>query len=271
MAKAFSVASWNVEHFNQEQEEERVKRVIDFLSLQKPDVFALYEVEGSEVFSPLVSQMSGYTFHITEGPQVQEILLGIRHGLTAFFTQRIEFKSGVTAMRPGALVTMTVSGVHYPLLFLHTASGSNPRGLGLRDDMLDRACEFRETLDKAGGGRANYIFLGDLNTMGMKYLAGKNISTDEELVSLAKKVKKYTMRFLKKDAPATWSNGSASRYSPSNLDHVIAAEHLEFTLFGDAEVSVRGWPKEQTTAEQDSWIHDYSDHGLLYFEVQKVS
>lgn len=271
MVKAFSVASWNVEHFKQDPD--RIKRVIDFLSRQEPDVFALYEVQGSEVFQSLVSQMPDYTFHITEGQQVQEILIGVRQGLTAFFTQKLEFKSGVAAFRPGALLTVTISDVNYPLLFLHTASGNDPRGLGLRDDMLVRACKFRETLDQAGGGPANYLFLGDLNTMGMvySYVRDKDISTDNELAKLAGQAKRYDMRFLKKDAPATWSNGSTSSTPPSNLDHVIAAEHLKFKLFGDAEVTVRGWPKEQTTAEQDSWIQDYSDHGLLYFEVQKVS
>jgi hypothetical protein len=68
MAKAFSLASWNVEHFR--SPDSRVGRVVDFLvDLGPPDVFALYEVEGKEVFDALVTKMPGYTFHITEGPQ----------------------------------------------------------------------------------------------------------------------------------------------------------------------------------------------------------
>jgi endonuclease/exonuclease/phosphatase family metal-dependent hydrolase len=270
--KAFSVASWNVEHF--EGNPDRLKRIVDFINSQTPDVFALYEVEGSSVFQTLVSAMPNYTFHITEGQQAQEILLGVRHGLTAFFTQKLEFKSGVYAMRPGALLTVTIDGEHYPLLFLHTASSNDPRGLGLRDDMLVRACKFRGVLDDAAGGagRANYIFLGDFNTMGMvyHYVKGKNISQDEELVKLAAQAKRYKMQILKKTAPATWSNGSTSDIPPSNLDHVVAANHLTFTLFNGNEVSVRGWPQEATPAAQDEWIGRYSDHALLYFEVQKV-
>src|SRR3990172_5751252 len=147
MAKAFSVASWNVEHFKQDNT--RIERVVGFLKKQQPDIFALYEVEGSTLFQTLVGALKDYTFHITEGPQVQEILVGIRQGITAFFTQKIEFRAGASAMRPGALLTVTISGKHYPLLFLHTASGNDPRGLGLRDDMMVRACDFRKTLDKA--------------------------------------------------------------------------------------------------------------------------
>ena len=39
MAKAFSLASWNVEHFKDDPAE-RVARVLAFLQKQKPDVFA---------------------------------------------------------------------------------------------------------------------------------------------------------------------------------------------------------------------------------------
>ena len=46
MAKAFSIASWNVEHFKSDPT--RVSRIIDFLKKQKPDVIGLYEVEKRE-------------------------------------------------------------------------------------------------------------------------------------------------------------------------------------------------------------------------------
>ena len=271
MAKAFSVASWNVEHFKEDNS--RVERVIGFLKKQKPDVFALYEVEGATVFQTLVNGMKDYTFHITEGPQVQEILVGVRRGLTAFFTQKTEFKAGASLMRPGALLTVTISGKHYPILFLHTASKNDPRGLGLRDDMLVRACDFRKALDKAAGGeKANYIFLGDLNTMGMdyKYVQGKDLTTADELTKLEKQAKKRKMRLLNKSAPATWSNGSKSSILPSNLDHVVAADHLKFTSFSGCEISVRGWAEKSTPQSQDAWIKEFSDHSLLYFEVHKV-
>ena len=77
MAKAFSVASWNVEHFKSQGVSSRVEDVVEFLAEQRPDVFALYEVEGKEVFDALTTLMPEYTFHITEGQQVQQILLGV--------------------------------------------------------------------------------------------------------------------------------------------------------------------------------------------------
>ena len=171
-------------------------------------------------------------------------------------------------------MTLTIDGIHYPILFLHTKSGNDPRGLGLRDDMLVQACEFKKTLEKApaAGGKANYLFLGDLNTMGMKYryVSKRNVDPGDELVKLKAEAARFDMRILMKDEPHTWSNGSKSKTPPSNLDHVIAANHLSFRPFSGTDVTVRGWPKEPTPAEQDAWIASYSDHGFLYLEVQRV-
>lgn len=73
MAKAFSVASWNVKHFKGEKH--RVDTVVQLLKDQNPDVFALYEVTGAEVFGAMLEKFPDYTFHITEGLQAQEILV----------------------------------------------------------------------------------------------------------------------------------------------------------------------------------------------------
>jgi hypothetical protein len=270
MAKAYSLASWNVEHFR--NPDSRVDRVVDFLvALGPPDVFALYEVEGKEVFDALVTKMPGYTFHITEGPEVQEILVGVSSEFTAFFTQRLEFNEGIQFLRPGALLTLTIDEKQYPILFLHTKSGNEPLGLGLRDDMFRRALEFKHVLDRVAGGVANYLFLGDLNVMGMEYtyLRDRDIDAAEELEKMRRFADGRGMKLLTKDEPATWSNGSASSIPPSDLDQVVAAEHMEFKGFGDARVQVSGWPKEPTAAAQDKWIAEYSDHGCLYLEVQK--
>jgi exonuclease III len=274
MARLFSVATWNVEHFKGDPA--RIGRVIDFLKAQDPDVFALFEVEGAEVFTELVARMPDYLFQITEGEQTQEILVGVRRTLSAFITQRTEFRSGTTHMRPGQLVTVTVKGEHYALLFLHLASGTDPRGMGLRDDMGIRAFDFRQALDKAApDGRAKYLFLGDLNTMGLDYPFGQAIDAATELRKWDRYAarKKVRMRRLAKTRPHTWSNGSASKMGPSDLDHVYATEEVSLAGFARpdgtlAEVDVRGWASLPPGPAQDSWIAEYSDHSLLYLEVR---
>lgn len=179
MAKAFSLASWNVEHFKNDLS--RVERVINFVKAQNPNVVGLYEVEGSDVFSAVTAKFPGYTLQITEGPQTQEIIVGVRSNLSVFMTQKIQFKSGTTHMRSGLLVTITVAGKPYNVLFLHLASSNEPRGFGLRDDMAIRAIKFRKTLDAAVDGKANYLFLGDLNTMGLDYPYQKDIDPSTEI------------------------------------------------------------------------------------------
>lgn len=81
---------------------------------------------------------------------------------------------------------------------------------------------------------------------------------------------------LRKSHELTWNGGSGSSFDPQNLDHVYAAKHLTFKAFTNenndvVEVDVRGWVNESTKRAQDKWIAKYSDHCLLYFEVEKVS
>lgn len=270
MAKAFSVASWNVEHLRSQGVTSRIEDVVGFLAEQNPDVFALYELEGRQAFDALTSLMPNYTFHITEGQQVQQILVGVRTNITAFFTQKTEFRSGVSLLRPGALLTLRIDEKTYPLLFLHTKSGTDPRGLGLRDDMLDRALDFAKTLDRASNGEpANYIFLGDFNIMGMqyRYVRERDIVATQELKKLEHGAKRRKMKVLDKDEDNTWWGGGT--LAPSNLDFVVARDHLQFKKFNSVEVTVRGWPKIADPAARLRWVRSLSDHGLLFFQVER--
>ena len=62
MAKAFSIASWNVEHFKEGLT--RVNRVVAFVAAQNPDILALCEVESNEVFAGVTAKFPGYKFQI---------------------------------------------------------------------------------------------------------------------------------------------------------------------------------------------------------------
>ena len=280
MAKAFSVVSWNVKHFGAKGTKKvpakDVPTVIDYLASHNADVVAVYEVVGARVFHCIVDKMPEYNWHITEGPQLQEILIGVKRRLSSFLTQKLEFKSGVSTLRPGVLLTVIVDQKKYPLLFLHLKSFDNPRGYGLRDDMLQKAIDFRKTLQKANNSNdpVNYLFLGDLNTMGMNLTYNDNdLSGEDELERLRRRldVKSVGMDILSKRHEVTWWPGSTGSLNPSNLDHVVAAKHLEFRQFSGDSVDVRGWVEEGTDSAKDNWVKKYSDHALLYFEVQKVS
>jgi len=264
------VASWNVEHFQNREPQNEAR--IAFLAEQRPDVIAIYEAEGAEVWRELMGAFPRYSFFITEGVNTQEILLGIGPSVTGFITQKVEFQARDAYMRPGAFLTVRAGGTAYSMLFLHVASMRDPRGFGLRSDMIDKAFDFKAVVDKAAGGQANFIFLGDLNAMGLDYVYGKTgqrldrveVSAEQEIGRLQHEASKRKMRVLPKTFDVTWRDKRKLR---SNLDHVVAADHLTFKRFGQAEVDVRGWPTLPDDAAQQKWNADFSDHALLYFEV----
>ena len=92
------VLSWNVE--NSKIGSTDVSRVIRHVKDYDPDVFALLEVVGAGVFDRIASRFPDYSFHMTYGRQAQEILVGVRNTLPAFFSQKTEFKSGNREPRP---------------------------------------------------------------------------------------------------------------------------------------------------------------------------
>lgn len=274
MAKAFSVLSWNVEHFGaQDKNKTSFFRdpgpIVDLIAEQDADIVAIYEVRSDIVFRPLLEKMPDHQFFITEGPQLQEILVGVRQTIPAFLTQKTEFKSGQSALRPGMLVTPFINNQYYPLLFLHVKSMADPKGFGLRYDMTIRAFDFRKVLKKANNGvAANYIFMGDMNTMGMGYYGSdKDISGTREVTELRKAAGRRNMALLGKTHDNTYWSATLGE---SNLDQVVAAEHLTFKDFGGSPVRVTGWPDKETDAARAAWVEKFSDHAMLYFEVQQV-
>lgn len=272
MAKAFSVVSWNCEHWKEDDPRSAVR--IELLAEQNADVIALYEVEGKDVWRAVMDGLPGYSFFITEGQNTQEILIGVAPGTTAFLTQRIEFQSRDAFMRPGAFLTVRVDGAEYSLLFLHLASMTDGRGFGLRADMTERALKFKQHLDGIAKGKANYMFMGDLNVMGLDYVYGKEgssllhdrVSAEHEIAALGYFAGKADMRVLSKTADFTWHGSGKMR---SNLDQVVASDQIAFEQFGGKDVDVRGWP-QLPDAEQEKWVEKFSDHALLYFEVSKA-
>ena len=54
-------------------------------------------------------------------------------------------------------------------------------------------------------------------------------------------------------------------------EHIDKIEFLRrLKKFGANEVRVSGWVDETSDAKKDDWVKTYSDHAMLYFEVQKV-
>jgi endonuclease/exonuclease/phosphatase family metal-dependent hydrolase len=273
MTKILSFASWNVEHFHGNPD--RVSRVVNLLKEKDPDVFAIYEVQGKHVYFDLMEKLPTHSFTITENTQQSnmEILVGVRNVIPSFVTQREEFRGKVPTLRPGALATLRINSEDYSILFLHVKSYPDPRSWGLRDDMFKHASSLKRKLDKNVGSEesANFICLGDLNTMGLNATFNdiSDLSGDQEIDVLEKRMTSVKMRKLKKTHDESWWNGK-DNYDPSKLDHVFAANQLNFKKFGEDEVQVVGWPEKETKEQKKEWIDKYSDHALLYAEVVEL-
>ena len=272
MSKLFSVLSWNVKHFKLKKRD--TKSILKHIRKFNPDIFAIYEVTGKKVYDFLMDNFPNHSFHITEGKQSQEILVGTHKNLHAFTTQRTEFNRTNTYLRPGTLTTLKIKNKDYSLLFLHTKSHQTPIGFGTRDDQLKKALDLKKKLDKKAGGKnkANFIILGDLNTMGMDYLFDKDIQVEYELRKLAKHADNRGMRILEKNYDRTWTNG---KNNFGNLDHVIANNNLNFTMYsGNSEVKVSGWREffdnqVPRNSKFTNFVKKVSDHNALYFEVKE--
>lgn len=270
MAKVLSFLSWNLENFNNDNT--RVNRVVDAIAAKNPDLFGIYEVKGAQVFAAMVSKMPGYTFTITESESVPEILIGVKSGLTGFVTQRDELNSKVPSLRPGALATITKNGKNYPFLFLHLKSFTAPRDWGLRDDMFQHVASLKRTLDKLppAGEKANFVALGDLNTMGVSpaYNNVTDFDGAQELAFVENRMSAAVngMRLLSKTHNETWWNGK-DNWQTSDLDHVFAADHLNFRSFSGADIEVSGWVNKTTDNAKRGWIDKFSDHAMLYGEI----
>ena len=278
---AFSVCSWNVEFFGSKrpgesraQVENRINEVFDLLSRPEiqSDVFAIYEVNGAQVFQKVTDAFPDYSWQITEGPGTQQILVGFR--IPAFVTQRVEFSRGFTGpLRPGLLVTVPHEGQIYPMLFLHLKAADAAIDFGVRAYQHEKVRSLRKSLDSAAASdRANFIVAGDLNNVGMNLsFSDRDITIDEEIARLRNM---YESRFddlvlLKKTTNATFWNGPGSSDPPADIDHVVAASRIHIAKLPNGDsVEVKGWPEMTTDTEKEAWIRRFSDHALLRFTIQ---
>ena len=274
---AFSFMFWNVERFAGGAE--RTRAVQEHIKNLDPDLFCLCEIRDKVALrSLLMERLTDYDFAVTDGGEEIELLTGWRKSAfrQILFTQRREFKAGNTNLRPGALTTVNHGGTYYNFLFLHTDSGTSFRDYSNRLDMYDKVWSLKETLDGiTDGGAANFIALGDWNTMG-KHASGSfpEISAEREIEELGRDANTAGMRILDKtyDQTLAWKKWpSEPEYRLSNLDHMLATQNLQFRQVAgpsgqQVEVRVEGWNLLSGNARTD-FIEEISDHCAIYAEL----
>lgn len=281
---SFTFASWNIESFRGDKKD-RLDALCAWLAYghpdQKPiDVFGIMEVEGVNLLSIAQEYFPAYDFHLTDGRQNKEILIGVYRSAFAqyAFTQKREFKDGNDFMRPGSMVSLRPRDddqfIH--LLFMHAAAKSDPRAFGARTAMFEHVGKLKKSLDdkeranrKDPNAAAKLMVLGDLNTVGMRYpndrKSNEQVSSDDEIAALESIT---GLNLAAKNAPHTWIGGRGR----SDIDHVLYSDNVQLKHLGDLEsgepyaVAVRGWP-ELSGAKRDHFAEHLSDHALLVGEV----
>ena len=270
MARLFSFASWNIEHFTGRKE--RFDRVVEVLNENgPPDVFGIFEVQSSiKVYSEFTAGMSSHQFFITVTPESPlDTLIGVNRKFTAYYEQRNELTAGMPSLRPGALVSLAIAGNNYTLLFLHLKAFDTPVAWGLRDDMISHIRSLKKRLDALAQGQSNFIVLGDFNAVGLNVTyADNDMTPDQELLRYASVLGVRNLALVPKDRNVTLWNGPGSTQPPADADHVFASNHLDIRPGNQGGgVSVKGWPQLTTDLEKGQWIEELSDHAMIYGEV----
>ena len=280
---SFSVSAWNVEFFGSKRKgdssqevTDRVERVFKYLAEEiKTDIYVIFEANGAQVVEQARTRLPAYTWTITEGSGSQDILVGSK--LPVFITERTEFAHGFKGpLRPGTLVLLEDAGINYSIRFLHLKAADAAIDFGVRVHQHEKARSLRKALDKAAPAnqRANSIVAGDLNGVGLNLtFSDADVELDDEVARLKKMYgsSRDKMPVRDKTHLATFWNGPGSSDDPSDIDHVAAAEQIQFKAVGNnAAIEVKGWPEKLTPQEQGEWISDFSDHALLRFEVTGV-
>lgn len=271
--KKFSVISWNVEHFR--EKDGRTTRIAGFMKPLRPDIFAIYETEDVSIMQLMQTHFPDYDYFITDGPELQEILVGCRRGVfdQKVFTQKREFKVNNPALRPGALLSVQKKGKWYNLLFLHTDSGTDASAFGNRFEMLTKIQKMSEAITR-GMPDSGIIITGDLNTMGMSFptdtKSNRRVNAQDEVSGMGRLLGKMTITLAPKEFDATWiSNGLTLT---SDLDHVWHNANVTLRKLGKRSdgneffVRVSGW-QQLSGQQQREFLDKVSDHCLLYFEV----
>lgn len=202
MGTKIKILWWNVHSFKDAAHAERVASRIEEID---PDVFGLGEIIGEPAYELVAKRFPEHNFYMTYGRQAQELLVGVRNTLQAFFSQRTEFKSENIVVRPAALVTINDADSPLNILFVHPKSFTLPKDFGQRDEFFQRVFDLKKLLNERVKGDARFIVCGDMNTMGMSYLDHDFISADDELRHLSTEAGNVGLRFKEKSAVGTWA------------------------------------------------------------------
>lgn len=297
---SFSFLAFNIRHFRGNPG--RLAQAAQMIRDLDPDIFGLLEFE-TELTAPAPStgvqsnraaarelmfdKFPDYDFAISDARGSMEILVGYRRDKfeQAIYTQRRSFRAN-PYLRPGGLLSVSLDGVFYSLLFLHLKSGRDKDDLPQRRDMYKKIWSLNRALTAASPtGAPNLIALGDFNTMGRRGSRGRpRVKASEEIADLAADAQAASMHLATKDISSTWHDWGKNKRSQnprplrldelsgakrSDLDHAVYSSSLDLVPVGSdgSDLHVRGWPQ---VFDQDriDFLWELSDHAAIFGKVR---
>jgi len=267
MQSKLSVLWWKVHHLKNASQ---AARIVSHIKERNPDIFALGGVVGEAAYRLIAKEFPEHNFYMTFGKQAQEMLVGVKRTMQAFFSQRTEFQSGNEFLRPAALLTISLGELPLNLLFVHVKSFSDPLSLGYRDNFIKRLGRLKATLDNLSGGSSRFVVCGDFNLRGMFYLERSYIKPEDEFHHIQNELGDIGILFAEPSSLSTWS--SKEGRSQATLDYVAATDSTNFANLGNDQGQIQlrlgGWPEyPRGTFERNEFIEAVSDHASVYFEI----
>jgi hypothetical protein len=275
----FSVMFWNVERYRGGGEQ--MALLHEDITAADPDILCLCGITDKGSLRHLIrEQLHGYDISVTDDYGRVELATAWRRGKfdQVIFTQRREFGSDESQLRPGSLVSVLVDGTEYHTLFLYTDGGTSYRDYQDRLDTYDKVWDLKTSLDEISSAPdgARLLVMGDMETVG-KRRQGRYpaVESETEIEDLADQARSVGMRMLSKTHDATTIEVPGGDRPPvlMNLDHALATPNISFGILGgqtgvrSAEVRVSGWTRLDDRT-RDTYVDSISKHAPIYCEIE---
>lgn len=168
--------SWNVDHFGGGQTPARQNAVAKHLKDQDPDIIGIIEVENADIRKLMEKSFPDHDLILTDGPQLQEILVGRRRGVfeQKLFVQMREYQERNDKLRPEPMLSVRQGTVWTNILFLAHRQRERRGPVRDRFDNIRKVWSLTRALAcVADGNDPRMLVLGDFNTMGLSFSGRK--------------------------------------------------------------------------------------------------
>jgi len=283
----FRIATWNIRFFPQPTTD--MDRTAEILAGLDADVIAVQEIADADALTVLLDRVNAsladravaagrvrprhYDFVLAESGGHGGISVGYVYDENTVRLSGVETLTSLQMtpdLRPALLAHVTAlrGGLDFQVIVTHTDSGTKIRDYTHRMEFLD---SLAVELDRRWKDEADFVVLGDLNTMGhLEEGESRRVPGEQELAILDRKAWRMGLRRL----PATPSCTEYYRGNGSFLDHILVSVSMR-EVPPNAVARVAGYCAEARCrpVDPDNMPYDYahvSDHCPVVIDLTDV-